>query len=217
LAGLMAPAPIDSAITISLGSVEKMAAAAAGYSAYPLIKVKLGGSDDHACIRAVRHHAPNARLTVDANTGWDMAMLADIEPLLAELGVELIEQPMPPEADDDLRGWRGQIALAADESCQTSADVPGLVGKYQVASIKLDKAGGLTEGLKLKAAAQQAGLDLMVSCMVGTSLGMCPARLIAPYCRVVDLDGPMNAAEDRDPPITYVNGRMMETPPALWL
>jgi L-Ala-D/L-Glu epimerase len=216
LAGLQAPQPVGSAITVSLDEVDEMAAYAERHRDYPLLKVKLGGASDHGAIRAVRAAAPRPRITVDANTGWDIAFLKDIEPLLAELGVELIEQPLPPEADDALRHWSGRIPLAADESCQTSADVPALKGKYQVASIKLDKTGGLTEALRLKAAAEEAGLGLMVSCMVATSLSMAPAQLLAPYCRVVDLDGPMNAAEDREPPIEYRSGVMMPAPPALW-
>ncbi len=216
LANLIAPGPVDSAITISLGTTDKMAADAAQYTDYPLLKVKLGGKDDHGAIRAIRKAAPRARITVDANTVWTIDMLRDIDPLLSELGVELIEQPLAPEADHPLLDWRGRVPLAADESCQTSADLPDLVGKYQVVSIKLDKAGGLTEALRLKQAAETSGFGLMVSCMVATSLSMAQARLIAPYCRVVDLDGPMNAAQDRDPPIPYVKGCMMETPTALW-
>lgn len=216
LAGLPEPAPLVSAITISLNTPEKMGADAQGYSAYPLIKVKLGGPDDETCLRAVRAGAPNSRLTVDANTGWDIAKLKALEPLLIECGVILIEQPLPRDQDDDLKGFASRIPLCADESCQTAADVPGLVGKYQVGSIKLDKTGGLTGALEAKRALEAAGLKLMVSCMVGTSLGMAPARLIAPACFVVDLDGPMNAAEDRVPPIVYTNGMMGVTPAELW-
>jgi L-alanine-DL-glutamate epimerase-like enolase superfamily enzyme len=193
-----------------------MRADAEGYRAYPLIKVKLGGADDEACLRAVRAGAPNARLTIDANTGWDIAKLKAMEPLLVECGVILIEQPLPREGDEDLRGFTSRIPLCADESCQTAEDVPALVGKYQVGSIKLDKTGGLTGALETKRALEAAGLKLMVSCMVGTSLGMAPARLIAPACYVVDLDGPMNAAEDRAPPIVYTDGVMGVTPTELW-
>lgn len=216
LAGLVAPAPVASAITVTLDTPEAMRAAAESYHAYPLLKVKLGGADDEACIRAVRAGAPQAKLTIDPNTGWDIKKLKAMERVLLECGVVLIEQPLPPGDDEDLRGYTSAIPLCADESCQTSADVANLVGKYQVGSIKLDKTGGLTEALALKAGLERAGLQLMVSCMVGTSLGMAPARLLAPYCVIVDLDGPMNAAEDREHAIAYVNGMMMDTPTALW-
>ncbi len=216
LAELPAPQAVDSAITISLDTPQAMAAAAASWRAYPLLKVKLGGREDHACIEAVRAAHPGARITVDANTGWDIAALEAIEPVLVRCGVELIEQPMPPGADEALRGRVGPIPIAADESCQTVADVPALVGKYQVASIKLDKTGGLTGAIALLHAAREAGLDLMVSCMVGTSLGMAPAHLIAPFCRVVDLDGPLNAAADREPGLIYENGRIVAWPTSLW-
>lgn len=216
LAGLRAPTELDSAITITLKATATMAANAARYKDYPLLKVKLGGDDDAAAIRAVRAAAPDCRITVDANTAWSLEKLQAMEPILVDLGVELIEQPMPPGEDAALENYRSRIPIAADESCQTADDVPGLIGKYQTGVIKLDKAGGLTGAIRLMRALEVAGLDLMVSCMVGTSLGMAPARLIGTYCTTVDLDSPMNVRDDRDDPIPYVRGRMLATPPALW-
>ncbi|MEM1104744.1 MAG: dipeptide epimerase [Pseudomonadota bacterium] len=216
LAGLAAPIPLDSAITITLKDTETMAARAHQFRGYPLLKVKLGGDDDEAAIRAVRGAAPRCRITVDANTAWSLQKLTAMEPLLVELGVELIEQPMPPGDDSALMDFNSRIPIAADESCQTAGDVPGLVGKYQTGVIKLDKAGGLTGAIALKTALDEAGLELMVSCMVASSLGMAPARLIGTYCKTVDLDSPMNVSEDRAYAIPYENGRMGETPPELW-
>ncbi|MEM1088606.1 MAG: dipeptide epimerase, partial [Pseudomonadota bacterium] len=216
LAGLKAPTELDSAITITLKSTDAMAAQAERCRDYPLLKVKLGGADDEAAIRAIRQAAPNPRITVDANTGWSLQFLKDFEPLLLELGIELIEQPMPPGSDDALLDFRSRIPIAADESCQTAADVENLIGKYQTAVIKLDKAGGLTGAIKLMNKARDGGLELMVSCMIGSSLGMAPARLIGTYCKTVDLDAPMNLKVDRKHPIPFTKGRMHATPRALW-
>ncbi|MEM9667293.1 MAG: dipeptide epimerase [Pseudomonadota bacterium] len=216
LAGLVPPEPIDSAITITLKSVDEMRERAIKYRDYPLFKVKLGGNEDRAAMEAVRKAAPEPCITVDANTGWSMASLREMEPVLVDLGVELIEQPLPPGEDDALAEFECRIPLAADESCQTAADVPGLIGKYQTGVIKLDKAGGLTGAIALKDALEDAGLELMVSCMIGTSLGLAPARLIGTYCKTVDLDAAMNLKEDRDPPIICEQGKLGPTPPDLW-
>lgn len=216
LAGLKPPTKLDSAITITLKDAAAMAAQAARFSAYPLLKVKLGGDDDEAAIRAVRAAAPDCRVTVDANTAWSLSKLTSMEPVLVDLGVELIEQPMPPGDDEALEDFASRIPIAADESCQTANDVPNMKGKYQTGVIKLDKAGGLTGAIALKAALEAAGMELMVSCMVASSLGMAPARLIGTYCKTVDLDGPMNVSRDRSPAIPYEIGRMMATPPDLW-
>ncbi|MEO0881367.1 MAG: dipeptide epimerase [Pseudomonadota bacterium] len=216
LAELKPPEILDSAITITLKSIDHMAKQAERYRDYPLLKVKLGGDDDEAAIRLIRQAAPDPRITVDANTAWSIDKLRAMEPLLLELGIELIEQPMPPEDDEALRDFQSRIPIAADESCQTADDVAGLVGKYHTGVIKLDKAGGLTGAIKLMRALQAADLDLMVSCMIATSLGMAPARLIGTYCKTVDLDAPMNAKRDRVPAIPYDNGRMGPTPSELW-
>lgn len=216
MAGLLAPTELDSAITVTLKSTDHMAAQAERYREYPLLKVKLGGSDDENAIRAIRAAAPNPRITVDANTAWSLEKLKAMEPVLVELGVELIEQPMAPGEDEALSGYKARIPIAADESCQTVDDVPGLIGKYQTAVIKLDKAGGLTGAIELLHAAKEAGLDLMVSCMIATSLGMAPGRLIGTYCKTVDLDAPMNLKIDRQPVIPYTKGRMHMTPSELW-
>ncbi|MEM1035899.1 MAG: dipeptide epimerase [Pseudomonadota bacterium] len=216
LAHLKTPTELDSAMTITLKSSDAMAAQAEKCRDYPLLKVKLGGTDDEAAIRAIRDVAPNPRITVDANTGWSIDFLREFEPLLLELSVELIEQPMPPENDEALIDFKSRIPIAADESCQTAADVEHLIGKYQTAVIKLDKAGGLTGAIDLMNKARDAKLDLMVSCMIGTSLGMAPARLIGTYCKTVDLDAPMNLKVDRKHPIPFTKGRMHATPEALW-
>ncbi|MEO1404910.1 MAG: dipeptide epimerase [Pseudomonadota bacterium] len=216
LSGLAPPTELDSAITITLNTVDEMAKRSRRFADYPLLKVKLGGTEDEDAIKAVREAAPKARITVDANTAWSMETLERMEPVLFDLNVELIEQPMPPDRDDELSDFRSRIPIAADESCQTEADVQKLIGKYQTGVIKLDKAGGLTGAIALMKALQDAEMELMVSCMIGTSLGMAPARLIGTYCKTVDLDAPMNAEEDRNPAIRYEKGRMGQTPPELW-
>lgn len=216
MAGTGPPVELDSAITVTLDTPDQMAAAAAAVADHPWLKVKLGGADDAHAIRLVRAAAPDSRITVDPNASWTLDHLVDMMPSLVEARVELVEQPLPPADDDALGGLEFPIAIGADESCRTVDDVAGLVGRYQLGVIKLDKAGGLTGALELSDALAAAGLDRMVSCMISTSLGMAPARYVGLSCSIVDLDGPMNLAADRDPSIPYTRGRMGLTPDALW-
>jgi L-alanine-DL-glutamate epimerase-like enolase superfamily enzyme len=203
LAGLPAPGPEVTAYTLSLDTPEKMRAQAAAHAHRPLLKIKLGTPDDMPRLEAVRAGAPEARIIVDANEGWSAQTYAELAPHLAALGVALVEQPLPAGDDSALRGMARPVPLCADESCHDRASLPDLQGKYDVVNIKLDKTGGLTEALALRAAARAAGFGIMVGCMVGTSLAMAPATLVAQGALVTDLDGPLLLAEDRDHPLAF--------------
>jgi L-alanine-DL-glutamate epimerase-like enolase superfamily enzyme len=198
LAGLPAPRPELTAYTLSLDTPEKMRAQAAEHASRPLLKIKLGTPDDMPRLEAVRAGAPEARIIVDANEGWSAAVYADLAPHLMRLGVELVEQPLPAGEDDALIGLDRPVPVCADESCHDRASLPALQGKYDVINIKLDKTGGLTEALALRSEGMALGYRVMVGCMVGSSLAMAPATLVAQGVSIVDLDGPLLLAKDRD-------------------
>lgn len=198
LAGLPAPGPELTAYTLSLDTPEKMRAQAAEHASRPLLKIKLGTPDDMPRLEAVRAGAPKARIIVDANEGWSAAVYADLAPHLMRLGVELVEQPLPAGEDDALMGLDRLVPVCADESCHDRASLPVLKGKYDVINIKLDKTGGLTEALALRSEGMALGYRVMVGCMVGSSLAMAPATLVAQGVSIVDLDGPLLLAKDRD-------------------
>ena len=216
LAGLAPPQPCVTAVTLSLDTPEGMGRAAARHAAMPLLKLKVTGEGDLDRIRAVRANAPGARLIVDANEGWTAPMLDALLPAFAALGVEMVEQPLPAADDGALAGRRFALPLCADESCHTRADLPRLAGRYRMVNVKLDKTGGLTEALALAAEARAMGLRLMVGCMVGTSLAMAPAALLAGGADYVDLDGPLLLARDRTPGLCYDGAALQPPEPALW-
>ncbi len=216
LAGLAMPAPQVTAATIGLGAAEEMGARAKEMAGHPLLKVKLDAADVLPRLEAVKAGAPNARLVVDPNEGWDVAMVRDLNPRLHELGVEMLEQPVPADDDEGLRDIFSLVPLCADEACHTSADLDRLRGLYDMINIKLDKTGGLTEALYLADAAAAKGFGLMIGCMVGTSLAMAPATLLAPRCRVVDLDGPLLLREDRESGLEFTEGKIHRPDAALW-
>lgn len=216
LAGLARLEPVKTAYTISLGPPQQMAEAAAKAARRPMLKLKLGGSGDLERVRAVRAVAPLARLIVDANEALTLVELERLLPALAELDVKLVEQPLPAGQDAALEGFESPIPLCADESLHTRAELDACAGRYACVNIKLDKTGGLTEALALKAAAHERGLMVMAGCMVSTSLAMAPALLVAQGADFVDLDGPLLLARDREPGLSAV-GSMLEPPPAaLW-
>ena len=217
LAGLAVPGPEITAYTLSLDTPEKMRAQAAANAARPLLKTKLGGGEeDVARIEAVRAGAPDARIIVDANEGWTPELYAELAPVLVRLGVGMVEQPLPAGADDALAELERVLPVCADESCHDRASLAGLRGKYDMVNIKLDKTGGLTEALALRDAARAEGYDVMVGCMVGSSLAMAPAVLVAQGASVVDLDGPLLLAEDRVPPLEYDKDGVHPPDAALW-
>lgn len=213
LAGLKA---VETAYTISLGTPEEMAEAARAASSRPILKVKLGGDGDPARILAVRAAVPRARLIADANEAWSERDFAGNMAACAAASVALVEQPLRADADDLLRREDRLVPVCADESLHVTADLDGLVGKYDAVNIKLDKAGGLTEALELAAEARGLGFSVMVGCMVGTSLAMAPAALIAQAAEWVDLDGPLLLTRDREPGLAY-SGALMQPPASeLW-
>jgi len=216
LAGLVPPTPSVTAYTLSLDDPEAMGEAAARNAGRPLLKLKLDRSDPVARVRAVRAAAPRARLIVDVNEGWSLDELVLWQEPLAELGVAMIEQPLPASHDQALQGMSLSIPLGADESCHVSADLDVIAARYQVVNIKLDKTGGLSEALRLRDAAREAGLGVMIGCMVGTSLSMAPATLLTPGAAFVDLDGPLLLARDRSPGLQYTPSHVYPPEPDLW-
>jgi L-alanine-DL-glutamate epimerase-like enolase superfamily enzyme len=218
LAGLAAPAACVTAYTISLAAPAAMAEAAERAAARPLLKVKLGAADgdDRKRIAAVRRAAPRAELIVDANEGWTDDNLGQNLAACAGAGVTLIEQPLPEGRDVALASMKRPIPVCADESVHDRASLDALSGKYDAVNVKLDKAGGLTEALALAAEAERRGFALMVGCMVATSLAMAPALLLAPRARVVDLDGPLLLARDREHRLRYDGSLVYPAEPALW-
>lgn len=214
LAGLPEPRPLTTAYTISLADPAKMEAdARAAASTYKLLKCKLTGEGDRDRVAAVRKGAPDARLIVDANESWDELDIEAEAHALAAFGVELIEQPVPAGEEDLLAGVDSPIPFCADESCHTHEDLDRLEG-YQAINIKLDKAGGLTEAMLLAEKARMRGLDIMVGCMLGTSLGIAPAFLLGQKAKWVDLDGALLLANDRKGALRQENG-MLQTG-SLW-
>jgi L-alanine-DL-glutamate epimerase-like enolase superfamily enzyme len=217
LAGLPEPKPLTTAYTLSVASPEEMAAAAQRNAHRPLIKMKLTGDGDLERVRAVREVLPETPIIVDANEGWVFDMVESFTLELKKLNVQLIEQPLPSSGDGMLGDVMHPIPFCADESCHTSADLERLRGLYDVVNIKLDKTGGLTEALKLRQAAFDVGMDVMVGCMVATSLSMAPGVLVAQGAVVVDLDGPLLLARDRDAGLHYDAAGQVYPPEAvLW-
>jgi L-Ala-D/L-Glu epimerase len=216
LLGLRPPGPRLTAYTISLGSPDQMAAAAAAASARPLLKVKLGGAGDPDRIAAVRAAAPDCELIVDANEGWREENLAANLAACAAAGVTLVEQPLPATDDAALAAIARPIPVCADESVHDRASLRALAGKYDAVNVKLDKAGGLTEALALAAAAEAMGFALMIGCMIATSLAIAPAMLVAGRARFVDLDGPLLLAQDRPDGLRFDGSIVHPASRALW-
>jgi L-alanine-DL-glutamate epimerase-like enolase superfamily enzyme len=216
LLGRGEPKPLTTAYTISLGTPAAMAEATARAAQRPLLKIKLGGDGDDARIVAVRKAAPRSTLIVDANESWSADNLARNLDACAAAGVTLVEQPLPAGRDDALAKLRRPIAVCADESVHDRASLAGLRDRYDAVNIKLDKTGGLTEALALADHARGLGFDIMVGCMVATSLSMAPAMLVAQAARVVDLDGALLLANDRAHGLRY-DGSLVHPPDAaLW-
>ena len=216
LLGRPAPRPLTTAYTISLGTPESMAEATAKAAHRPLLKIKLGGDGDEARIAAVRKAAPDAELIVDANEAWTDGNLERHLAACAAAGVTMIEQPLPAGHDQALSRIRRPVAVCADESVHDRASLEGLRERYDAINIKLDKTGGLTEALAMAEAAKALGFDLMVGCMVATSLAMAPALMIAQGARVVDLDGPLLLAKDRDNGLRYDGSTVYPPGIELW-
>ncbi len=216
LAGLPAPGPVVTAYTLSLAPPEDMRAAAAANAHRPILKIKLGTPDDMPRLEAVRQGAPCATIIIDANEGWTPQVYTDLAPHLIRLGVALVEQPLPAGQDEMLSEIPHPVPICADESCFDRASLPGLRGKYDAVNLKLDKNGGLTEALLTRDLARQMGFKLMVGCMVGSSLAMAPAVLLAQGADWTDLDGPLLLSEDRPHPLAYDAEGVHPADASLW-
>lgn len=216
LAGLPEPGPEITAYTLSLDAPEKMQEQAAKNAFRPLLKIKLGTPDDMERLEAVRRGAPKSAIIVDANEGWSAEVYTELAPHLVRLGVQLVEQPLPSADDEALIGMQRPVPVCADESCHDCSSLPHLKGKYDIVNIKLDKTGGLTEAIKLRAAAEVEGYGVMVGCMVGSSLAMAPATLIAQDVAYTDLDGPLLLSEDRDAPLKFDDAGVHPPESRLW-
>ena len=217
LANVLMVPKVETSFTISLDSPDKMGAAAKASANAPILKLKLGGDNlDLARVEAVREVTTSARLLIDANESWSPSHFEKIVPALKRLGVELIEQPFPADADEVLLTLDHPVPVCADESCHTGDDLARLTSRYEVINVKLDKTGGPTEALHLCQQARKAGFKLLIGCMVGTSLGMAPARLLASIADYVDLDGPLLLARDREHGLSYQNNRIGIPSRELW-
>ena len=216
LGGFDAVAPVMTAFTLGLDTPEKMADLATANRARPLLKLKLGGDGDIERVQAVRRAAPASRLIVDANESWDKSRLNEFMPMLVDCRIELIEQPLPADADDALAWLPHPIPLCADESCRTLADLDRLEGRYEAINIKLDKVGGLTEAFALAAEARRRGVRIMVGGTTNTSLGIAPALLVAQQADLVDLDGASRLTLDRNGGLRYDGGTIHQPDPNLW-
>jgi L-alanine-DL-glutamate epimerase-like enolase superfamily enzyme len=214
--GLDPPHPVVTCFTLGMDATAAMASAARAARELPMLKVKVSAGQHLEAVRAVHEASPDASIVVDPNQSWSIALLNELAPELGSLGVVLIEQPLPGGAQGDLSAYRGAIPLAADESCADRASLDSLSRAYRYVNIKLDKAGGLTEGLALARAARAAGYGIMVGCMAGTSLAMAPGMVIAQGATFVDLDGPLLHSSDRTPGIEYRKGVMQVPPRELW-
>lgn len=216
LAGIEKPASVVTAYTLSLDTPERMHDAAAKYSARPLLKLKLAGEGDVERVAAVRSGAPDSRIIVDANEGWSIADYESMVPRLHDLGVSMIEQPLPATDDAALAKVERPVTICADESCHDITTLAELSGRYDMINIKLDKTGGLTEALALQHAASEQGFEIMVGCMVATSLAMAPATLLTGGASVVDLDGPLLLGKDRQYALDYSNYSVAPPLAKLW-
>ena len=206
----------ETAQTISVGSIADMSKSAAEFKEYPLIKVKLDALAVVEKMRAIAKAAPTSRFIIDANEAWALEQLNEFSHQLIDCNIALIEQPLPSSDDSDLTGYTGKIPLCADESIHTCKELDRVSKLYHYINIKLDKTGGLTEALKLLHQAKKNKIGIMIGCMVGTSLAMAPAALLAQYAEFVDLDGPTLLSKDRELGFKYNNGKMEQFEPGLW-
>ena len=206
----------ETAQTISVGCIDDMTKSAKALHEYPLIKIKLDAIDVVEKMSAIAHVAPKSRFIIDANEAWTLEQLNQFSRKLADCNIALIEQPLPAAEDSVLTGYTGEIPLCADESIHTCKDLERVSTLYHYINIKLDKTGGLTEALKLLHQAKSNNIGIMIGCMVGTSLAMAPAALLAQYAEFVDLDGPTLLAKDRDLGFKYAKGKMQKSEPELW-
>ena len=209
--------PVITSFTLSLDTSEKMGQEAQLNSHLPILKIKLGGgNEDLERIKSVRKFAPQSDIIVDANEGWSLDEYNYLMPHFVEAKIKMIEQPFPSQSDGELKNINRPIPICADESCHDTSSLEKCIGKYDVINIKLDKTGGLTEALKLKKNAELLNFDIMVGCMIGSSLAMAPAIYVAQNVKWVDLDGPLLLSEDRKNPLKYSNSKIHPPLKDLW-
>lgn len=216
LAGRARIDPVKTCYTLSIASAEIMAQAARREARRPMLKLKIGAADHIDRAVAVREAAPRSRLVVDANEALSFEDLMRLAPELERLGVIALEQPLPAAEDGVLEGYDSPVPLCADESLHTRDELDRCVGRYAMVNIKLDKAGGLTEALALRREAEARGLGIMVGCMVATSLAVAPAMILAQGAEIVDLDGPLLLARDRQPGLEIIGSMIRPPEAALW-
>ncbi len=210
------PHAVTTVYTVGIDEPENMKKDAAAHADFPILKVKVGIGDPLEQIAAIREGSPDAAIVIDANQAWTVEDLDKYAAGLKELNVEMVEQPLAAADDESLREYESLIPLCADESCDTRADLDRLAGLYDIVNIKLDKTGGLTEAVALALQAESMGFGLMVGNMLGSSLAMAPAFVIAQRCRYVDIDGPLLQAEDCEHPLVYERGKVEPFSPRLW-
>lgn len=209
--------PVETSVTLGIETnICDLVDSALQLSGYKLLKIKLNSDKPIERLEAIRKARPDARLVIDVNQGWSFDMLKEVTPFLCQIGVEMIEQPLPRDKDHDLDGYKSPIPLCADESFIDSHDLKAVSNRYKMINIKLDKCGGLTEALKIVNRAKSLGLDVMVGCMCGSSLAMAPHMVLAQFARYVDLDGPLMQRFDRVPSIRYNQNIMEPYAPELW-
>jgi L-alanine-DL-glutamate epimerase-like enolase superfamily enzyme len=216
LAGIVSPARVNTAYTIGIRSIDAYRAAAEAHANYAVLKIKVNDEDPVAAIRAARKGAPKPSFIVDPNQAWSVSMLKTEAPQLADLGVVLLEQPIKVGDEPGLDGYRCPVLICADELINDARDLDKAKGRFDVINIKLDKAGGLTEGLRMAEIARSSGFELMVGCMIGSSLSMAPALVLAQSCRFVDLDGPLLLGSDWPNGLTYTDGVIDLPDPQFW-
>ena len=211
------PKPLTTVFTIGIeDSPQKMADNALAAADFPVLKIKMDGDQPIERMQAIRAARPDAEIVVDANQGWSFKQLVEVAPAFANLEIAMIEQPLPRGDDRALEGYDSPVILCADESCLHLGEIDEVARRYQMLNIKLDKSGGLTEGLAMAAEAKKRGLQLMVGNMMGSSLAMAPGTVIAQLCRFVDLDGPLLLKEDCSPSLVYEGPTVQPTDSQLW-
>lgn len=211
------PRPLTTVFTIGIeDSPQQMAENALAAADFPVLKIKMDGDQPVERMQAIRAARPDADIVVDANQGWTFEQLVDVAPVFADLDIAMIEQPLPRGSDQELEGFESPVVLCADESCLHLGEIDEVAKRYQMINIKLDKSGGLTEGLAMAEEAMKRGLQLMVGNMMGSSLAMAPGTVIAQLCRFVDLDGPLLLKEDRDTALVYDGSTVHPTGTNLW-
>ena len=217
LAGVREPEPLLTTMTLSADAPPAMVAGALRFAGARALKLKLTGETalDIERVRAVRAARPDVWMSVDANQGYDPVSIEGLLPVLVACRVSVLEQPFARGREQDMRRVDFPLETIADESCLHLGELELVADLFDGVNIKLDKCGGLTEGLMIAERARALGLKVMVGCMPGTGLAMAPAFVLGQLCDVVDLDAPLALARDCEPTVVFEGGRIF-SPPTLW-